>query len=76
MHMQNFPLFGRGLATFAVVAIPAAAVNSGLKYMQKLIQLAFMRRLSHQLHTMYCANRAYYAASQLRGNAYVLGFSM
>lgn len=64
---QNFPEFGRGLATFAALAIPAATVNSGLKYMQTMIQLAFMKRLSHHLHNQYCNNRAYYSASQLKG---------
>ena len=65
--MQNFPQFLRLLAAFAGVAVPAAAVNSGLKYMQKRIQIAFMRRLSHHLHQRYCSNRAYYAASTLGG---------
>eukprot|EP00884_Botryococcus_braunii_P014828 jgi/Botrbrau1/23346/Bobra.0051s0006.2 len=64
---QEFPEFGRGLATFAALAIPAATVNSGLKYMQTMIQLAFMKRLSHHLHNQYCNNRAYYSASQLKG---------
>lgn len=65
--MQNFSQFARLLAAFAGVAVPAAAVNSGLKYMQKRIQIAFMRRLSHHLHQQYCSNRAYYAASTLGG---------
>ncbi|DBB16523.1 TPA: hypothetical protein ACH3X3_014788 [Trebouxia sp. C0006] len=64
---QNFPQFARLLAAFAGVAIPAAVVNSGLKYMQKRIQIAFQRRLSHHLHQQYCSNRAYYAASTLGG---------
>ena len=65
--VQNFPQFLRLLLAFAGVAVPAAAVNSGLKYMQKRIQIAFMRRLSHHLHQQYCSNRAYYAASTLGG---------
>ena len=65
--MQNFPQFARLLAAFAGVAIPAAVVNSGLKYMQKRIQIAFQRRLTHHLHQQYCSNRAYYAASTLGG---------
>lgn len=64
---QNFPEFFRLLAAFAGVAIPAAVVNSGLKYVQKRIQLAFMRRLSHNLHEHYTTARAYYAASTLGG---------
>ena len=65
--LQNFPHFARLLAAFAGVAIPAALVNSGLKYMQKRIQIAFQRRLTHHLHQQYCSNRAYYAASTLGG---------
>lgn len=48
-------------------AVPATLVNAGLKYMQKRIKLAFMRRLSHRLHELYCSHRAYYAASTLGG---------
>lgn len=65
--LQNFSQFARLLAAFAGVAIPAAVVNSGLKYMQKRIQIAFQRRLTHHLHQQYCSNRAYYAASTLGG---------
>ena len=57
----------QGLASFIAVAIPAACVNSSLKFFQKLIQLNFMRNLTHHLHRKYCSNRAYYAASVLRG---------
>jgi len=42
-------------------------VNSALKYLQKMMKLAFMRRLTLHLHQMYCSNRAYYAASWLGG---------
>ncbi len=38
---QNFPGFGRCLLAFAAVGLPAAIVNSGLKYMQKQIELTF-----------------------------------
>ena len=67
LYVQDFPHFARLLAAFAGVAIPAAVVNSGLKYMQKRIQIAFQRRLTHHLHQQYCSNRAYYAASTLGG---------
>ena len=52
---------------------PALVVNSGLKYVQKRIQLAFMRRLSHNLHEHYTTARAYYAASTLGGEVRRLG---
>ena len=64
---QRFGRFGAGLAAFAAVALPAAAVNAGLKLMQKRIQLAFQARLSKHLHTAYTSNRAYYAACALGG---------
>ena len=60
-------MFTKLLMGFAVVAVPAAGVNAGLKYCQKQIQLAFMRRLTHHLHQHYCSHRAYYAASTLGG---------
>lgn len=64
---QHFSRFGAGLAAFAAVALPAAAVNAGLKLFQKRIQLAFQSRLSKHLHTAYTSNRAYYAACALGG---------
>ena len=39
--MQDFPGFGRSIIAFGLVGIPAAVVNSGLKYMQKKLELAF-----------------------------------
>lgn len=64
---QDFPLFFRSLIDFGLVGIPAAIVNSGLKYMQKQIELAFQSRLTEFLHQEYCSNRSYYAASNLGG---------
>jgi hypothetical protein len=49
------------------VGIPAAVVNSGLKFMQKNIELSFQQRLTLYLHKRYTSNRAYYAASTLGG---------
>lgn len=51
---QQFDKFWRGLWAFAAVGIPAAVVNSGLKYMQKQIELAFQQRLTTFLHAQYC----------------------
>jgi hypothetical protein len=61
------PRLRRLLGLFCGVAVPAALVNSALKYIQKRIKLAFMRRLTLHLHEMYCSHRAYYAASWLGG---------
>lgn len=41
------PRLYRLLALFCGVAVPGAVVNSSLKYLQKLMKLAFMRRLTH-----------------------------
>jgi ABC-type uncharacterized transport system fused permease/ATPase subunit len=64
---HQFTQFGRGVAGFAIVGVPAALVNAGLKYMQKQIMLSFQERLTTHLHEQYCSNRAYYAASVLKG---------
>lgn len=57
----------RLLILFCGVAVPAAVVNSALKYLQKNLKLSFMRRLTLHLHERYCSHRAYYAASWLGG---------
>ncbi|KAI7844147.1 hypothetical protein COHA_002282 [Chlorella ohadii] len=64
---QDFDRLMRVMAVFVGVSIPAAVVNSGLKYMQKRIKLAFMRRLTHHLHAAYTSHHAYYSASTLGG---------
>lgn len=61
------PRLRRLLLVFCGVAVPAAVINSALKYLQKRIKLAFMRRLTHHLHASYFSHRAYYAASWLGG---------
>lgn len=55
------------MLTAAMHASSPMQVNSALKYLQKRIKLAFMRRLTLHLHEMYCSHRAYYAASWLGG---------
>lgn len=57
----------RAVGLFALLSAPAAAVNAGLKHSQRLVKLAFQERLSARLHALYGSNRAYYAATQLRG---------
>lgn len=44
----------RSIAVFAALGVPAALVNSGLKYMQKRIELAMQMRLTAYLHQQYC----------------------
>ncbi|KAF8072505.1 abcD2 [Scenedesmus sp. PABB004] len=64
---QEFGNFGRGVVDFALLGLPAAVVNSGLKFMQKNLELSFQSRLTQYLHRLYTSNRAYYAASTLGG---------
>eukprot|EP00899_Mesostigma_viride_P011608 jgi/Mesvir1/20448/Mv12345-RA.1 len=64
---QNWPAFASTLGAFARICFPAAAVNSGLKYMQTVISLSFRGKLTEYLHRQYLSNRAYYAASTLGG---------
>ncbi|WIA08300.1 hypothetical protein OEZ85_007743 [Tetradesmus obliquus] len=63
----EFANFGRGVIDFALLGVPAAIVNSGLKFMQKNLELSFQSRLTLYLHKLYTSNRAYYAASTLGG---------
>eukprot|EP00882_Tetradesmus_deserticola_P011435 GHRQ01012098.1.p1 GENE.GHRQ01012098.1~~GHRQ01012098.1.p1 ORF type:complete len:281 (+),score=127.68 GHRQ01012098.1:289-1131(+) len=63
----EFANFGRGVIDFALLGVPAAVVNSGLKFMQKNLELSFQSRLTLYLHKLYTSNRAYYAASTLGG---------
>jgi ABC-type uncharacterized transport system fused permease/ATPase subunit len=65
--LQEFANFGRGVIDFALLGVPAAIVNSGLKFMQKNLELSFQSRLTLYLHKLYTSNRAYYAASTLGG---------
>ncbi len=46
---QNFGAFARSVAAFAAVGLPAAMVNSGLRFMQKQIELSFQVRLSRRV---------------------------
>lgn len=64
---QDWDRLWRVIGLFCAISFPAAVINSGLKYLQKRIKLAFMRRLTHRLHELYCDHRAYYAASTLGG---------
>jgi hypothetical protein len=42
--LQEFGKFGRGVVDFALLGVPAAVVNSGLKFMQKNLELSFQQR--------------------------------
>ncbi|GAQ84085.1 ABC Acyl Transporter [Klebsormidium nitens] len=64
---QDWPAFQRMLVDTALTCVPAAIVNSGLKFMQTYISLAFRKRITEHLHQRYLSNRTYYVASTLGG---------
>lgn len=64
---QDWPAFRLVVRQFALVAVPASVVNSALKAVQIVIQLAFRKRLTVYLHKLYLEQRAYYSASVLGG---------
>jgi ATP-binding cassette subfamily D (ALD) protein 3 len=55
----------RGIGLFAMITIPAAAINSGLKYFQEIIALRFRVRLSEYVHDEYLEGVNFYKASNL-----------
>jgi len=42
--LQEFDKFARAVVDFALLGLPAAVVNSGLKFMQKNLELSFQQR--------------------------------
>jgi len=58
----------RGIKTFAVVTIPASAVNSGLKYYTEMVSLRFRKRLSEYVHDEYLEGVNFYKACNLGGS--------
>ncbi|KAJ7562838.1 hypothetical protein O6H91_03G086200 [Diphasiastrum complanatum] len=64
---QDWSMFLKNLVAFTRAAVPAALVNSGLKYMQTNIGLTFQQRLAQNLHGQYVKNRVYYLASTFGG---------
>lgn len=57
-----------GIKTFALITIPASAVNSGLKYCTEIISLMFRKRLSEYVHDQYLAGVNFYKACNLGGD--------
>ena len=64
---RNWNKLGRGIGLFALITIPAACINSGLKYYQEIISLRFRVRLSHYVHNQYLEGVNFYKASNLGG---------
>ncbi len=61
---NNFAGMCGTIAGFALVGIPAAIVNSGLKLLDVQLSTAFRRNLTLYCHKLYMADRNYYKASQ------------
>jgi ABC-type multidrug transport system fused ATPase/permease subunit len=57
--------FLKGLRRFAVIGVPAAFVNSGLKYQTQILSLRFQRRLTEHLNQQYITGVNFYKATEL-----------
>eukprot|EP01103_Thecamoeba_quadrilineata_P011048 TRINITY_DN2555_c0_g1_i1.p1 TRINITY_DN2555_c0_g1~~TRINITY_DN2555_c0_g1_i1.p1 ORF type:complete len:687 (-),score=137.29 TRINITY_DN2555_c0_g1_i1:23-2083(-) len=55
------------LFTFALYSIPAAIVNSGLKYFQTILALHIQVKLSYHVHNEYIQDKNFYKACNLGG---------
>ena len=55
------------MTRFLMISLPASGVNSGMKFLQKMIELQVRERLGAFLHGMYLENRCYYQAAQIVG---------
>lgn len=58
----------RGVKTFAVVTIPASAINASLKYFTEMVSLRFRKRLSEYVHDEYLSGVNFYKACNLGGS--------
>jgi len=59
----------RGIKAFAVITIPASAVNAGLKYFTDMVALRFRKRLSEHVCEVYLDGSNFYKAVNLGGDA-------
>lgn len=64
---RDWPLLKSGISTFAVVTVPASAINSLLKYFTAMLSLSFRRRLSEHVHAQYLEGVNFYKACNLGG---------
>jgi ABC-type uncharacterized transport system fused permease/ATPase subunit len=58
---------GRSLARFVALTIPAAVINSGLKYASTMLALSWRERLSDKVHESYLKGMNFYKATALAG---------
>lgn len=64
---RNWPAMWDGIKKFAIITVPASAVNSGLKYFAQMLALRFRVRLSHHVHDVYLKGVNFYKACNLGG---------
>jgi len=59
----------QGVKMFAIITIPASAVNAGLKYFTELVSLRFRKRLSEHVTAQYLDGTNFYKACNLGGES-------
>lgn len=62
---QNWEEFVRHVSRFAVIGIPAAVINSGLKYFTAMLSLRFRRELTTYINKQYIVGVNFYKANEL-----------
>ncbi|KAJ1639585.1 ABC transporter transmembrane region 2-domain-containing protein [Pavlovales sp. CCMP2436] len=59
--------FAKHTAVFALLGVPAASVNAGLKYCTRMMALLFQRRLSRDINSRYIRGSNFFKAAHLPG---------
>jgi len=62
---QNWEEFIRHVGRFALVGVPAATINSGLKYFTAMLSLQFRRELTTYINKQYIRGVNFYKANEL-----------
>jgi ABC-type uncharacterized transport system fused permease/ATPase subunit len=57
--------FAKGIVRFALITLPASAINSGLKYFKEILVIRFRVRLSEYVHNEYLRGVNFYKACNL-----------
>jgi len=66
---RQWKKFSDGLVRFFLITIPAAAVNSGLKYYTSILSLQFRNRLTRHVNNAYLKGVNFYKACNLGGDS-------
>jgi ATP-binding cassette subfamily D (ALD) protein 3 len=66
---KNWKAFGNGVISFFLITIPAAAVNSFLKYSTSMLSLRFRKRLTNYINNEYLKDVNFYKACNLGGES-------